>query len=75
MMAKSRVVLALSTIFSVSLASPIQGGGGNALCVLENPILQAFGAQSSASAFCSSFLTIATKTVYATVAVTTYVFT
>lgn len=73
------VLLGLSSISSIVLASPIKENplgqaASNLLCDLENPILQAFDARASATAFCSSYLSIPVLTFSATVTATTYVF-
>jgi hypothetical protein len=75
-MSALRILLALASISSIGFASPIKDGPparpSNVLCSIENPIIQALGAQKSATAFCSSYLAIPTKTLYATVTATAY---
>jgi hypothetical protein len=73
-MSSLRNLLVVSFFASIVFASPIKddvAARANILCEIENPIIQALGAQQSATAFCSSYLAIPTQTLYATVTTTT----
>lgn len=75
----SKLLLALSSFASLAYAAPVQEeledrGLAKLLCALENPIFSAFGATASATAFCSSYLSIATQTFSTTVTDTMHVF-
>ncbi|KAH6648133.1 hypothetical protein BKA67DRAFT_579618 [Truncatella angustata] len=70
------ILFSLYSLSSLAYAAPLQEDleGRNLnklLCALENPIISVLGAKTSATAFCSSYLSIATQTFSATATTST----